>query len=66
MDPNILLDSFPDDMDMWNFNGNLFTDESINSSIKDQIKEENAGKIISVHLSLRFLSLKIQIHNTMI
>ena len=43
MDPNILLDSFPDDMDtIWNYN--LFSDDTINSSIKDQIKEENSGK----------------------
>jgi hypothetical protein len=43
MDPNILLDSFPDDMEMWNYN--LFSDDTINSSIKDQIKEENTGKM---------------------
>lgn len=41
MDPNILLDTFsPDDMDIWQ-SYNLFTDDNINSSIKDQIKEEN-------------------------
>ncbi len=41
MDPNILLDTFsPEDMDIWQ-SYNLFVDDNINSSIKDQIKEEN-------------------------
>lgn len=41
MDPSILLDTFsPEDMDIWQ-SYNLFVDDSINSSIKEQIKEEN-------------------------
>lgn len=41
MDPTILLDTFSaDDMDIWQ-NYNLFVDDNINSSLKEQIKEEN-------------------------
>lgn len=41
MDPSALIDTLsPNDMEMWN-GYNFFSDENINSSIKDDIKEEN-------------------------
>ena len=41
MDPSILLDTFSaEDIDIWQ-SYNLFVDDNINSSIKEQIKEEN-------------------------
>lgn len=44
MDPSILLDTFSaEDIDIWQ-SYNLFVDDNINSSIKEQIKEENTGK----------------------
>jgi hypothetical protein len=43
MDPANLLDTFSTaDMEMWH-SYNFFTDENINASLKDEIKEENIG-----------------------
>ena len=41
MDPSALIDTLsPNDMDMWN-GYNFFSDENLNHTIKDDIKEEN-------------------------
>jgi hypothetical protein len=45
MDPANLLDTFSAvDMEMWH-SYNFFADENINASLKDEIKEENIGKL---------------------
>ena len=44
MDPSMLLETFSaEDMDIWQ-SYNLFVDDNINASLKEQIKEENNGK----------------------
>jgi hypothetical protein len=43
MDANLLLETLSaEDMDMWH-DYSLFTDENIDSSLKDEIKAENIG-----------------------
>lgn len=42
MDPALLLDALsPDDMEMWECGYNFFSEENVNSSFKDSVKEEN-------------------------